>query len=129
MRNEQCAQQVGLAQSEELQSPSAIHKLSALPPHDVAAASSRRRSWQSALRDHWPEYLMEGVELGLFMISACAFVVLLEHPSSPAHQAIANGTLRRVLIGLAMGLTAIAIISKVMIVIREPRFGEQCDDV
>ena len=53
---------------------------------------------------------MEGAELGLFMLSACAFVVLLEHPASPAHQAIANGTLRRVLIGLAMGLTAIAII-------------------
>ena len=53
---------------------------------------------------------MEGTELGLFMISACAFVVLLEHPSSPVHQAIDNGVLRRVLIGLAMGLTAIAII-------------------
>lgn len=53
---------------------------------------------------------MEGAELGLFMISACAFVVLLEHPTSPVHQAIDNGTLRRVLIGFAMGLTAIAII-------------------
>src|SRR5262249_50323003 len=62
------------------------------------------------LRKHWPEYLMEGAELGLFMISACAFVVLLEYPTSPVHQAIDNGTLRRVLIGLAMGFTAIAII-------------------
>lgn len=53
---------------------------------------------------------MEGAELGLFMISACAFVVLLEHPASPVHLAITNGTVRRVLIGLAMGLTAIAII-------------------
>jgi aquaporin Z len=53
---------------------------------------------------------MEGAELGLFMISACAFLVLFEHPASPVHQAIDNGTLRRVLIGLAMGLTAIAII-------------------
>ena len=53
---------------------------------------------------------MEGTELGLFMVSACVFVVLLEHPTSPVHQAIDNGVLRRILIGLAMGLTAIAII-------------------
>ena len=36
-----------------------------------------------ALRQHWPEYLMEAAELGLFMISACAFTVLLYHPTSP----------------------------------------------
>jgi aquaporin Z len=44
------------------------------------------------------------------MISACAFVVLLEYPGSPVHQALPNPTLRRVLIGMAMGLTAISII-------------------
>jgi aquaporin Z len=53
---------------------------------------------------------MEGAELGLFMISACAFVVLLEHPASPVSHAIPNPSLRRILIGLAMGLTAIGII-------------------
>src|SRR5689334_9458193 len=63
-----------------------------------------------ALTTHWPEYLMEAAGLGLFMISACTFVVLLEHPSSFVHQALADATLRRVLIGIAMGLTAIAII-------------------
>ncbi len=63
-----------------------------------------------ALRRHWPEYVMEGAELGLFMISACAFVVLLEYPTSPVHQAIPDFFLRRVLIGIAMGLTAIGII-------------------
>ena len=104
------AQQVGHARDSELWSSSSTHELSALPPQGAAAASSLRRSWQSALRNHWPEYLMEGAELGLFMISACVFVVLLEHPASSIHQAIANGTLRRILIGLAMGLTAIAII-------------------
>src|SRR5215510_2974081 len=59
---------------------------------------------------HWPEYVMEGVELGLYMISACAFVVLLQHPTSPVHQALPHPTLRRVLFGIAMGVTAIAII-------------------
>jgi aquaporin Z len=63
-----------------------------------------------ALRSHWPEYLLEGLELGLFMISACVFVVLLEYPGSSVHQALPDPTLRRVLIGLAMGLTAISII-------------------
>ena len=44
------------------------------------------------------------------MISACAFTVLLEHPASPARQVIDDGLLRRLLIGIAMGLTAIALI-------------------
>jgi len=34
---------------------------------------------------------MEGAKLGLFMISACVFVVLLEHPSSPVLHIIDNG--------------------------------------
>jgi aquaporin Z len=44
------------------------------------------------------------------MISAFSFATLLEHPSSAAHQAIANPALRRLLMGLAMGGTAIALI-------------------
>ena len=63
-----------------------------------------------ALREHWPEYLMDGALLGLFMISACGFAVLLEHPDSPAPQAIANPAFRRALGGIAMGLTNIALI-------------------
>ena len=59
------------------------------------------------LKQHWPEYLMEGFGLALFMFSACSFGVLLEHPSSPVHQAIPNPFIRRVLMGTAMGLTAI----------------------
>jgi len=62
------------------------------------------------LREHWPEYLIEGWALGCFMISAGLFATLLEYPGSPAHSALADATLRRVLIGLAMGLTAIALI-------------------
>ncbi|HEX9453533.1 MAG TPA: aquaporin [Candidatus Binatia bacterium] len=63
-----------------------------------------------ALKHHWPEYLIEAAGLGLFMISAFTFATLLEHPASPIHQAIANPLLRRLLMGLAMGGTAIAII-------------------
>lgn len=65
---------------------------------------------KDALRLHWPEYLMEGAELGIFMISACVFGVILEYPGTPVHQAIADPFLRRALMGVAMGLTAISIV-------------------
>jgi aquaporin Z len=63
-----------------------------------------------ALKHHWPEYLIEAAGLGLFMISAFSFATLLEHPASPLHQAIASPLLRRLLMGLAMGGTAIVVI-------------------
>lgn len=63
-----------------------------------------------AVKQHWPEYLMEAAELGIFMISACGFGVLLEYPGSTVHQAIADPFLRRFLMGLAMGLTSICIV-------------------
>src|SRR5215468_5997546 len=63
-----------------------------------------------ALRNHYPEYLMEGAELCLFMIAASLFAILLYHPSSPALQIIPAEFTRRILMGSAMGLTAIALI-------------------
>src|SRR6201982_2141668 len=63
-----------------------------------------------ALREHWPEYLCETAELGLFMISACLFTILLWHPSSPVLNVIPNVFVRRMLTGMAMGGTAIALI-------------------
>ena len=63
-----------------------------------------------ALRRHWPEYLMEAAGLGVFMVAAGLFATLLWYPGSPVAQAAPDGILRRALMGLAMGLTAIAII-------------------
>jgi aquaporin Z len=63
-----------------------------------------------ALRQHWPEYLMEAACLGTFMISAGVFTALLEYPNSPVRDAIPNDFVRLALNGLAMGLTAIGII-------------------
>ncbi len=65
---------------------------------------------RAALSSHWPEYLMEAAALGLFMISATALTVLLEHPGSPIHAALPEPLGRRALMGLAMGLTAIGLI-------------------
>ena len=84
----------------------------ALAPEPPAAVSlsAPERGALASLVSHWPEYLMEAGLLGSFMVSACVFGALYEFPQSPIHQAIHSGFLRRVLMGLSMGLTAIAII-------------------
>jgi aquaporin Z len=63
-----------------------------------------------ALKRHWPEYLMEAAELGCFMISASLFAILLFHPSSPAVRTIPSEFVRRMLMGIAMGGTAVSIV-------------------
>src|SRR5262245_48387421 len=65
---------------------------------------------RQALREHWPEYLIEAAALGIFMISACVFGALLWYPGSPAAQAVPDGVVRRLVMGLAMGGTAILLI-------------------
>ncbi len=62
------------------------------------------------VRQHWPEYGMEAAGLGLFMLSAACVTTALEYPHSPLHTLVPEPTVRRLMIGLAMGLTAIAII-------------------
>jgi len=64
--------------------------------------SAMRAAW------HWPEYLAEGFGLGLFMVSACGFGVLLFHPSSPVVRLVPAPLPRGIAMGLAMGLTAVA---------------------
>jgi aquaporin Z len=56
------------------------------------------------------EYAIEALCLGIFMVMATLVTTLFELPSSPIHQAFTDPLFRRFLIGLAMGLTAIAII-------------------
>ena len=81
---------------------------------EPVAAQARTGHWtdnaKQAFTQHWPEYMIEGICLGLFMISACAFSALLEHPASPVRASVMNADVRRFLIGLAMGMTAILLI-------------------
>jgi len=63
---------------------------------------------RQALRGHWPEYPMEAGQLGLFMLSACVFATLLYYPGSPLGQGVEHPLLRRLLMGSAMALTAMA---------------------
>src|SRR5437762_13173235 len=65
---------------------------------------------KTALGEHWPEYLIEAWALGSFMVSAGIVATLLGAPDSPVHRAIAGATSRNVAGGVAMGLTAIALI-------------------
>lgn len=53
---------------------------------------------------------MEAAGLGFFMISAVMVTTLLEYPQSPFHELLPNPTTRRIMIGLAMGVTAMALI-------------------
>ena len=62
------------------------------------------------MADRVRAYLAETAGLGLFMIAACAFGVALGHPGLPVARALPDALLRRALMGLAMGTTAIALI-------------------
>jgi len=62
------------------------------------------------LREHWPEYLCEAAELGLFMVSAGLFTILFHHPRSPVVSWIPSEFIRRMLTGMAMGGTAISLV-------------------
>jgi aquaporin Z len=76
----------------------------------LAAGAGQGARWLGPLKRHWPEYLMEAAGLGLFMVSACGFAVLLFHPASPVSGMLNSPLQGRMLMGLAMGLTAIGII-------------------
>jgi len=64
----------------------------------------------SALRTHWPEYLIEGWALGTFMVSAGVVATVLGAPASPVFRALADPLLRNAAGGVAMGITAVALI-------------------
>ena len=65
--------------------------------------------WQ-ALRSHWAEYLIEAAGLGFFMLSAGLFGTLLEYPHSPVRQILPDALVRRLVMAVAMAITAVAII-------------------
>jgi aquaporin Z len=66
------------------------------------------RRVRPALYSHWPEYLIEAAGLGVFMLIAGICVMLVDMPSTI--RTVASPDIRRALVGIAMGLTAIAII-------------------
>jgi aquaporin Z len=67
-----------------------------------------------AVRAHWTLYVYEGAELAWFMVAACAATVVLFGAGSPVVRAVPSAALRRVVMGLAMGGTAVMIIHSPM---------------
>ena len=53
---------------------------------------------------------MEAAESAIFMLSASVFTILLYHPASPAVRALPAEFPRRVLTGIAMGLTLVGLV-------------------
>lgn len=67
--------------------------------------------WLDMWRQRWRDYVLEGLLLGCFMVSACSFGALLFHADSPVVAMIPSAIVRRLLMGIAMGLTALALIT------------------
>src|SRR5215475_5425504 len=73
-------------------------------------ADNRALNAADSLRLHWPEYLMEAGELGLYLVSACTVATVLWHPASPVQRYLPGDSVRRMLMGSAMGATIVAIV-------------------
>ncbi len=62
------------------------------------------------VQKNWRLYLIEVWALGMFMVVASLVVIMVEHPAFPVRAVIASPVLRRAIIGVCMGLTAIGLI-------------------
>jgi len=62
---------------------------------------------KAAFKTNWKHYLQEALGLGIFMISACFFSAMLFSEKSSWY--ISNAMLKNVLMGIAMGTTALFI--------------------
>jgi len=60
--------------------------------------------------EHWREYLIEAWGLGTFMVSAGVFATIIYSPELPFSELFPNNFTQALSMGIAMGLTAIAII-------------------
>jgi aquaporin Z len=69
---------------------------------------------QDTFKRHWRLYVFEGAELAIFMISACFATVYLFDPPYPAIHLLPSAAIRRLLMGGAMGATAVLIIRSPM---------------
>lgn len=75
----------------------------------IRIAARPQNLWDH-MAHHWREYAIEGALLGLFMLSACGFTVLLFHPDGAGARAFPGEFSRLALMGVAMGVTAALLI-------------------
>ena len=79
-------------------------------PDAATPASAKSLTLSETLRRDWPLFLIEGFLLGCFMVSATGATVLMDAPNSPVAHVVTSPLLRRVVIGAAMGLTAVILV-------------------
>jgi aquaporin Z len=82
--------------------------------HRSLASWAANHPLGSVFKRHWRLYVDEGAELAIFMISACFFTVWLFDPALPIVHLLPSSALRRLLMGISMGATAVLIIRSPM---------------
>jgi aquaporin Z len=78
-------------------------------PIRVITGSSGWIQLKASFRNNWIHYLQEALGLGIFMISACYFSVLLWADHGAWHETITNNFTRLLIMGILMGATALLI--------------------
>lgn len=78
-------------------------------PIQVVSGHTGVKQLKAAFRKNYWHYVQEAFGLGIFMISACFFGAMLFSPNSSWVPAIPDQTTRNILMGMAMGLTALFI--------------------
>jgi len=78
-------------------------------PIQVFTGSKGMTQLKAAFKKNWKHYLQEALGLGIFMISACFFSAMLFSEKSSWYRAIPSFMVRNILMGLAMGITALFI--------------------
>jgi aquaporin Z len=78
-------------------------------PIRVMTNSSGWVQLRASFRKNWKHYLQEALGLGIFMASACFFSAMLFSPNSSWYSAIPDLAVRNIVMGLAMGGTALFI--------------------
>ena len=78
-------------------------------PINADCAESGLAHIKRSFKKNWIHYLQEAFGLALFMASACFFGALLWGKDANFHLAVSSNTLRSILTGILMGLTALFI--------------------
>ena len=78
-------------------------------PIRVYAGKKGMEQLTASVKKNWKHYLQEAFGLAIFMMSACFFGAMLFSPKSPWYHGMPNGVDRNILMGIAMGTTALFI--------------------
>jgi aquaporin Z len=78
-------------------------------PIQVVSGSKGLKQMKAAFQKNWRYYLQEALGLAIFMISACFFSAMLFSEKSSWYDVIRSVMLKNILMGVAMGSTALFI--------------------